>query len=290
VTATPAEIVPPDNRLRGILLILGAMGLFSLSDAMAKFLGTSVPAVEIAWLRYVVFVAMTVTMLRTAGARLRVRSPGLQILRGVMLVSSAVCFMVAIRTLPLAEAASIGFVSPLLITALSVPLLGEVVTARRWGAVALGLVGVLVVVRPGSAAFQPAALFALGSAASWAVCMIVTRKISGIHAATTLVWSSVTGLVLLSMALPFDFVRPTALQLGIGLALGVVASSGQALLVLAYRLAPASLLAPFSYTQMLWAVLYGYLLFGALPDPYTLVGAAVIAVSGVITVRSGQGR
>jgi drug/metabolite transporter (DMT)-like permease len=111
---------------------------------------------------------------------------------------------------------------------------------------------------------------------------------SGTPTATTLVWSSVTGLVVLSMLLPFDFVWPTGTQLGVGLALGVVASSGQALLVMAYRVAPASLLAPFSYTQMLWAVFYGYLLFGAWPDPLTLVGAAVIAVSGVITVRSGR--
>ena len=290
MTPAPLEAIAPDDRLRGILLILATMLCFSSSDAMSKILGATVPPVEIAWIRYVVFVVMTVSMQRVAKAGLRVRAPGLQVVRGLMLVISSVSFMAAVRTLPLAEAASIGFVSPALITLLSVPLLGEVVTARRWAAVALGLIGVLIVVRPGSAAFQPAALFSLASAASWAVCMIITRKISGAHAATTLVWSSVTGLVVLTVLLPFDHVMPSWFELGIGLLLGLVASCGQALLVLAYRVAPASLLAPFSYTQMLWAVMYGYLLFDAWPDITTVLGAAVIAISGVITVRSGRTR
>jgi drug/metabolite transporter (DMT)-like permease len=108
---------------------------------------------------------------------------------------------------------------------------------------------------------------------------------SGAQAAATLVWSAVTGLLVLTLALPFDFVWPTWGQFGFGLAIGVVASSGQMLLVLAYRLAPASLLAPFSYTQLLWAIVNGYFLFHALPDLLTVVGGAIIAVSGLIAAR-----
>jgi drug/metabolite transporter (DMT)-like permease len=287
---TTLERPGADNRLRGMALILGAMTFFSTSDAIAKvlggmLLGASLPPVEIAWLRYCVFVAMTALLARRSRAPLMARSPRLQIVRGLMLVTSAVAFMAALRSLPLADAAAIGFTSPVFITALSVPFLGEFVGRRRWAAVAMGLVGVLIVVRPGAGAFQPAALFSLASSASWAVGIVLTRKMSGSNANTTLLWSSCTGLAVLTVLLPFDFVPPSPAQLGLALVLGLVATTGQILMVQAYRFAPASLLAPFSYSQLLWAVLYGFLLFNALPDLLTVAGAAVIALSGAIAAR-----
>ncbi len=292
---TPPERPAADNRLRGMALILGAMGFFSTSDAMAKvlggmLLGSALPPVEIAWLRYVVFVVMTAILARRAGAPLLARNPRQQILRGLMLVTSAVAFMMSLRFMPLADAAAIGFASPVFITLLSVPFLGEFVSRRRWFAVVMGLVGVLIVVRPGAAAFQPAALFSLTSSAAWAVAIILTRKMSGANASTTLLWSSAVGLAVLTVLLPFDFVVPTLAQLGLTLVLGIVATTGQILMIQAYRFAPASLLAPFSYTQLLWAVLYGFLLFGSLPDLLTVAGAAVIAVSGAMAARPEKGR
>ncbi len=279
-----------DNRLRGMALILGAMALFSTSDAMAKLLGGpllggALPPVEIAWLRYIVFVMMTATMARSTRAPAMARHPRLQILRGLMLVTSAVAFMMALRTLPLADAAAIGFTSPVFITLLSVPFLGELVTRRRWFAVGAGLVGVLIVVRPGASAFQPAALFSLASSAAWAVAIILTRRMAAANAATTLLWSSCTGLVVLTLLLPFDHVMPTPAQLGLAVVLGLVATSGQILMLQAYRFAPASLLAPFSYSQLLWAVVYGFLLFDVLPDLTSVIGAGVIAASGVEAAR-----
>lgn len=290
---TTLERPAADNRLRGMALILSAMAVFSLSDAMAKvlggpLLGPPLPAVEIAWLRYTVFVAMTGALARQAGAPFLIRNPRLQILRGLMLVTSAVSFMMSLRFMPLADAAAIGFASPMFITLLSVPFLGEFVSRRRWVAVLVGLIGVLVVVRPGAEAFQPAALFSLASSAAWAVAIILTRKMSAANPATTLLWSAATGLAVLTLILPFDVILPTAWQLGLAVLLGVVATSGQMLMIQAYRFAPASLLAPFSYSQLLWAVLYGYVLYGVLPDGLTVVGAVVIAGSGLVAARPDE--
>jgi drug/metabolite transporter (DMT)-like permease len=184
----------------------------------------------------------------------------------------------------MAEAAAVSFASPILITVLSVPVLAEVVGLRRWMAVAAGLLGVLVVVRPGTAAFQPAALFALASSVCWSTASVLTRKMAaGERATTTLLWSAVSGFVVLSAMLPGQAIWPAPAHLALAVVLGVVASSGQYLLVLAYRYAAASLLAPFSYLQLIWATVLGWLVFGALPDGMTLLGAAIIVASGLYT-------
>jgi drug/metabolite transporter (DMT)-like permease len=275
-----------DRPLRGILFFIAATMCFSTSDTMAKVLSEHLPAVEIAWIRYTVFVSLSAMLVRRSGLGITVRKPLWHVVRGLGLVGSAIFFMLSLRSLPLAEAATIGFASPLLITILSVPLLGEVVGARRWAAVVIGMLGVLVVVRPGSAAFQPAALYGLASSLSWAVATILTRKMAGQHPAAMLLWSAVTGLIVLTGLMPLVFVTPTAREVGLALVLGVVASTGQYLMVFAYRHASASLLAPFSYAQLLWAVIGGWLVFQTLPDIWTLAGGAIIAATGFIAVRS----
>jgi drug/metabolite transporter (DMT)-like permease len=276
-----------DNPLRGIALLVGATMFFSCSDAIAKFLGQSLPVVEISWIRYLTFVVMAGAMASRGGVgRLRVRSPLVQVVRGIGLVASAILFIAALKYMPLGDAASVGFVSPLFITALSVPVLGEVVGIRRWMAILVGLIGVLVIVRPGTGAFQPAALLVMCSSASWALATVLTRKMAGTDdAATTLLYSACTGFTLLSLALPFEFVVPTPVQLGLCLLLGIIASTGQSLMVLAYRHAGASLLAPFSYIQLIWSVSLSWLVFSALPDRYTLAGATIIVASGLYTVH-----
>lgn len=277
-----------DDPIRGILIQLAAVALFSVSDAMAKKLGETLPALEIAWLRYLAFFALTVVpLLRRGGAGLlRSRAPGLQVLRAVGVVGSAVFFILALQRLPLAEATAINFVSPAFITALSILVLGEVVGWRRWSAIAVGLVGVLIVVRPGGEAFQASALLPVLSAAFWATAAVVTRKMAGGDPpATTLVWTAGIGLLLLTLALPFGFVVPTGAQLGLGLLIGLVSSAAQWLVVLAYRAAPASVLAPFSYAQLVSSTLLGLLVFGAVPDGWTFVGAGVIVAAGLYTAH-----
>ena len=276
-----------DNPLRGIALIIGATMLFSISDAVAKLLGQDLPAVEIGVFRYMIFLAMAAIFCAQAKIRpWRVLAPGKQIWRGLGLVTSALCFIEALRHMPLADAASVGFVSPMLITALSVPMLGEVVGVRRWTAVAVGFAGVLIVMRPGTGAFQIESLWVIGSSASWALASVLTRQMAGQdNAATTLLWSSAVGLVVVTLMLPFVWVVPTARDLWLCAALGIIASSGQFLLVQAYRYAEAAVLAPFSYVQLAWSIGLGFLIWQTLPDKWTWVGAAVIVASGIYTVH-----
>jgi drug/metabolite transporter (DMT)-like permease len=257
---------------------------------MAKYLTRSLPVTEITWLRYVAFVVLAVWLdVRSGPGRFHVRRPALQVLRGLGLVGSAILFMAALKRMPIAETSAISYVSPALITILSVPVLGEVVGLRRWAAVIVGLLGVLLVVRPGTATFQAAALFPVLSALCWATASVVTRKISSAErATTTLLWSAVVGLVVLSAMLPAVAVWPRPGELALGLLLGLIASTGQYLMVLAYRHAAASLLAPFSYMQLLWSTALGWLVFAAWPDGLALTGAAVIVGSGL--VMAGRGR
>ena len=288
--------------LPAILLVLCAVVLFSLSDVLAKLLRQSLPAVEIAWLRYIVFVAFgTFLAGRNRFAGLRPRRPVLQGLRGLGLVGSAVLFISGLGYLPVAEATAINFISPAFITALSIPFLGEVVGFRRWAAVLAGLGGVLIVIGPGggavgggvprvcgpgAAALQAAAAYPLLSALCWAATIIITRRMGATdRTQTTLFWSALTGLAALTVLVPFGFVLPTPGQAGIALALGVCASVGQYLVIIAYRLVPASTLAPFSYAQILSSTGLGYLVFGAVPDRATLIGAAIVIASGLYTAH-----
>lgn len=287
-TEDPKPLARADEPLRGILIQLAAIVLFSISDAMAKKLGETLPPLEIAWLRYLVFFSvMALPLMRRGGAGiLRSRAPGLQALRGLGVVGSALLFINALTLLPLAEATAINFVSPMFITALSVLVLGELVGWRRWTALCVGLLGALIVIRPGTEAFQLAALLPICSSACWAVAAVVTRRMAGLDSpATTLIWTSGVGFLLLTLLLPFGVVMPTWWELGMGLAIGAVSSVAQWLVVLAYRAAPASVLAPFSYVQLISSGLLGLALFGALPDQWTLVGAAIIAASGLYTAH-----
>jgi drug/metabolite transporter (DMT)-like permease len=281
-----------DNLLRGGGLMLAATALFSLSDTMAKYITQSVPAVELATIRYVVFVLMAAApFLRPFGGsgrrpRMHSRRPLLQIVRGVGVVGSALCFILALGHLPIAEATALNFITPLLITALAVPVLGERVRVQGWIAVLVGFGGMLVVVRPGAHGLQPAALLVLLSSLCWSVAMLVTRQLAGIdRSAVTLLWTAASGLALLLTVLPF-YLAPMSWRLaGLSIAVGVVASTAQWLAVLAYRHARATVLAPLSYAQLIWSSLLGLLVFGTVPDQWVAIGAAIIGFSGVYVLH-----
>jgi drug/metabolite transporter (DMT)-like permease len=201
-------------------------------------------------------------------------------------VGSAVLFVFGVSSMQIAQASTISFISPLLITVLSIPILGEVVGVRRWAATAAGMIGVVIVARPATGGFQPAALFGVASSACWALALVITRKMSTTErSTTTLLWTAGVGAVVLTVLLPFVFVRPSLPHLLLALVIGVLSSIGQWLTVQAHRFAPASTLAPFSYTQLIWATLSGWLVFGNLPDEWTLVGAVIIIASGLYTAH-----
>ncbi len=275
-----------EQPLRGIALMIGATICFSLSDTMAKYLVGNLPAVEIAWIRYVVFTLLALGPLARRPADLRARRPLLQILRGLGIVASALFFILGLAHLPMAEAAAVSFASPLFITMLAFPLLGEVVGARGWAAAVLGFAGVLIAVRPGTDSFHPAALMVLLSSLAWAVSMIATRKMGVIdRSATTVVWTAGIGLLALTVLLPFAHGPMTLAQLGLAVLLGLAASSGHWLAIVAYRHAAASVLAPLSYAQLIWSSTFGFIVFGGLPDRWTLIGAVFIIGSGLYTVQ-----
>ncbi|WP_448190998.1 DMT family transporter [Azospirillum sp. sgz301742] len=273
--------------MRGILLVVVAVFFFSCSDAAAKYLSQTLPSIEIGWIRYACFSVLVLPLiLRGRQSALRTERPLLQILRGLGMLGSALFFIIGMRYLPMAEAAATSYVSPAFVTALSIPLLGERVGPRRWAAVLIGLIGVFIVIRPGGAAFQPAAVFPILSAMSWAGGIVITRRMTGMEdPTTTLVWTALTGFVVLSALLPFDAVMPSATELALGLLIGVVSTLGQWLLIQAYRHGDASVLAPFSYIQLVWSTAAGYLVFAAVPDLWTFAGMSVIVASGLYTAH-----
>jgi drug/metabolite transporter (DMT)-like permease len=283
----PANYPRIDNPLRGIVLSLLASTVFAVSDSTSKFLTESMPVVEIAWIRYMIFVIFCSWLARSTDLRaLWPRSPALQMLRGLCVVGSAVLFVFGIRSMQIAQASTISFISPLLITVLSIPILGEVVGLRRWAATAAGMLGVIIVARPATGGFQPAALFGVASSACWALALVITRKMATTErSSTTLAWTAGIGAVVLTVWLPWVFVLPSVPHVLLALVVGVLSSTGQWLTVLSIRLAPASLLAPFSYSQLVWATLAGWLVFHNLPDAWTLVGAAIIIASGLYTAH-----
>jgi drug/metabolite transporter (DMT)-like permease len=286
--STDEPVPHRDRPLRGIALMLAALAFFSCSDAASKLMTASLPAVEVAWLRFCVFTLLMLGVTVFSGGRsaLRSRRPGLQALRALGVMGSSILFIMGLAFLPMAEATAISFVSPLMVTALSIPILGEVVGWRRWSAVAVGLLGVLIVVRPGTGAFDTAAIFPLLSATSWAVALVVTRKMSGADGPlVALTYAATVGLLVTSAIVPFEWVNPGWREIGLALVTGGASTIAQWLVVLAFQKARASVLAPFSYSQLVWSGLLGFLVFGSVPDGWTLIGAAVIIASGLYTAH-----
>jgi drug/metabolite transporter (DMT)-like permease len=277
-----------DRPFRGIALILASTIFLGCSDVTAKYLSATLPSIEIAWIRFLLFSLIMVPAM-LPGSRLfalRTDRPGLQVMRGIALLSSSLFFISGLRFLPIAEASATGFIAPLFVTALSIAFLGEKVGVRRWLATIAGLIGVLIILRPGSSAFHPAAFFPIVSALAWAGTLIMTRMLSGRERAiTTMTWSAITGVCVISALVPFVWVTPSWHDILFGILIGVASTAGQWIVVLAFRYADASVLAPFSYTQLVWVSVLGYFVFGEIPDIWTIAGAGVIVCSGLYTAH-----
>jgi len=277
-----------DRPFRGIALILTSTVFLGTSDVMAKYLSATLPSIEIAWIRFLSFAVIMVPAMLPGSPLYALRSdrPGLQLMRGVALLASSLFFISGLRFLPIAEASATGFVAPLFVTALSIVFLRESVGVRRWIATAVGLIGVLIILRPGSSAFHPAAFFPIVSALAWACTLIMTRMMScRERAITTMTYSSIAGVCVLSALVPFVWVTPSWHDILFGVLIGVASTAGQWIVVLAFRYADASVLAPFSYSQLLWVSLLGFVIFGEVPDVWTVTGAVFIVASGLYTAH-----
>jgi drug/metabolite transporter (DMT)-like permease len=286
----PAKAAPAraDRPLRGITLLLLSSIFLGTSDATSKYLSATLPSIEIAWIRFLVFAIIMIPAMLPASPlfALQTKRPVLQITRGMALLGSSLLFISGLRFLPIAEASATSFVSPLFVTALSIFFLAEKVGLRRWLATAVGLIGVLIVLRPGTSAFHPAAFFPVVSAFAWACCLILTRKMSGQErTVVTMTYSSIVGFAILCALVPSVWVAPTWHDILFGIIIGLTSTAGQWIVVLAFRYADASVLAPFSYIQLLWVTLLGFLIFGEVPDVWTVVGAGVIVASGLYTAH-----
>jgi drug/metabolite transporter (DMT)-like permease len=274
--------------LRGTLLVVIAVGIFALMDTIAKYLARSYPVPGVVWARYAANLLILLVFLAARGElrRLRTARPGLQVMRGLLLGGATLLYFTSLTVLPLAEAAAIGFVMPLFLALLAVPMLGERMDGARLAAVLVGLAGAVVIVRPGAALFTPYALLPVGMALCNALYQILTRKVAGIeHPLTSLVWGAIVGAVLFSFFLPFAWVTPTDPWHWTLLAvIGLLASVGHFVLIKAYDYASATGLAPFFYTQLVWVTLLGWLVFGDFPDGWSLLGMGVIVVAGIYLV------
>ena len=270
---------------RALLLFLLAGLCLSSLDATAKYLVRDHALFLVVWARYAgQMLVVTPFALHRAGPGFwRTRRPGLQLLRSAFLLLATACFFAGLRYLPLAECSAITFLAPVFVVLLSGPLLGETPTRARWVASIVGFLGILILVRPGSAIFRPAALLPLGAALCNGLYLMTTRKLLEENPYTTLFYSALVGTVGLSVALPWELTEeaPSWRELGPFLLLGLLAGLGHWLIIGAYNLAPASLLTPLAYLQILWATSYGYLIFHQLPDRWSAVGMAVVVGSGL---------
>lgn len=270
--------------LTGIGLMLVATFMFASHDAMSKYLSGFYPIILIVWARYLIHtLLMAGIFLPQSGLRvLRTKSPGLQILRALCLLGVSLLFTAGLMFIPLAEATSVIFLAPLLVTALSVPLLGERVSPGQWAAVIVGFVGVLIIVHPGGSLFTPAVLLPMSAALCFSFYQILTRRLSEVDSATTS--NFVAGLVntlVMSVLVPFFWQLPSFSHGLMMLALGGCGMAAHLLLTHAFRHAAPALLAPFGYVQIVFAGMLGLLIFAHTPDLMTLSGILIICLSGL---------
>ncbi|MGZ0785601.1 DMT family transporter [Pseudomonas saponiphila] len=273
-----------NHPFKGILLIVLATFLFASHDALSKYLSGFFPVIMVVWARYLIHtLLMAGIFLPQSGLRvLRSKRPLLQLLRALCLLSTSLLFTSALLFIPLAEATAVNFLAPVLVTALSVPLLGEQVTRGQWLAVICGFVGVLIIVHPGGELFTPAVLLPFCSALFFCFYQLLTRKLAEHDSPTTSnFFAGLCNTLVMSALVPFFWQTPGIVHGVLMLALGACGMCAHLFLTQAFRHAAPALLAPFGYCQIVFAGLLGWLLFGHAPSLITQLGIAVICLSGL---------
>jgi drug/metabolite transporter (DMT)-like permease len=277
---------PPATRtMLGIGLMILAILLFTVMDTIGKDLTGRYPVPQVVWARYFFQFALMMLLIPRFGIMDLVRTarPGIHLWRGLLLAVSTICLIGAISFVPLADAYAITFTAPLLVTVFSIPLLGEHVGWRRWSAVLAGFAGVLIVIRPGFGTTHWALALPLITALGFALYQILTRKVSAVPGESPLAmlfYLACVGTAIMTALVPFFWQEVATFWLAMT-AMGALGGLGHLILIRALTIAPASLLAPFVYSQIVWALVLGYLVFGDVPDRWMLVGCCVIVASGL---------
>ena len=286
-----------DRRMRvlAIGLMCGAMLCFTGLDTCAKWLSFGLPAMQIVWARYVAaaLIALAASRPLSRPSALRSKRPWLQLLRSTLLLGSTMANVLALRQLQLSETATISFLTPIFVALLAGPVLGERVGAERMAAIAVGFLGVAIATRPGTASFQPIVFLAIAGVLCNSGYVLATRRLAADDAPqTTLAWTQIAGIAFLTPLLPWIWRHPATPEVWLVMAaMGAFGAGGHALLIVAHRYAPAPALTPFSYTQLIWMIVSGVLVFGDWPSAATLVGAAVVVACGAyLALRERRAR
>ena len=275
--------------MKAIFYNLLAWVILPVMDGLAKYLSVDLPVLQIVWARYFFTVVITLSFIIIFFRKQLVwtSKPKLQLFRGLILLCANMLFFYAISIISLTKALTLAFVAPLIVTALSPFILGEIVGYRRWLAVIIGFIGSLIVIRPGLIEFNLATLAALGTGFFYGIYLIITRKL---HTADspllTLLITGVVGAIILSAYVPFSWIEPNPNQWLFMFCIGLCASVGHFFLILSLKYADASKLAPFSYFEIVTNVIIGYYFFSDFPDIWTWVGLLIIINSGIyISIR-----
>ena len=273
------------SRLFAIAMMCAAMICFTCLDTSAKFLGRELPSIEVVWARYMGagIVALFASRVLVRPSLMCSRRPGLQMLRSSLLLGSTIANFFALRKLQLAETSTIGFLQPMCVAALAGPFRGEKVGGARMAAIFVGFIGVLIATRPGAGAFQPIVIVSVLGVICNAGYAIATRSVAAHdRPETTLAWTQIAGIALLTPILPWVWrTPPDAFGWMIMAGMGLFAVLGPWLVILGHQRAPAPALAPFNYTQLVWMIVAGLLIFGDVPPVATLVGAGVVVACGL---------
>ena len=274
--------------MKAITFNLLAWVMLPIMDGFAKYLSADLPVLQITWARYFFTVVFTLPIMFFFFRENLVWTdkPKLQFIRGLILLTANIFFFYAISVISLAEALTLAFVAPLIVTAFSPIFLGEKVGFRRWSAVIIGFIGSMVVIRPGFVEINLASLAALGTGVMYGFYLIITRKLSSSdNPLLTLLLTGVVGAIIISFVMPFVWIKPTLNQWSMMAAIGIFACVGHLFIILSLKYADASKLAPFSYFEIVTNIIIGYYFFSDFPDKWTFLGLFIIILSGIYISR-----
>ena len=274
--------------MKAILINLSAWMVVPIMDALAKYLSWSLPVLQITWGRYFFTVFFTLSFILIFFRKNLVwsKNPKLQIFRGLILLSANILFFYSISVISLAKALTLAFIHPLIVTALSPLFLKEKVGIKRWFAVLIGFIGVLIVIRPGFIELNMPSLAAFGTGVCYGFYLMITRKLSNTdNPLLTLLFTGVVGAIIMTSIMPVVWVPPTLNQWYMLACIGLVASVAHGFIIISFRMAEASKLAPLSYSEIITNIIIGYYVFSDMPDKWTFVGLFVIMLSGIYVWR-----